>query len=45
MILLDLRHALRERTRSALTSAGVACAVVLTAFLVGGFPAGIRPVQ
>ncbi|HVP40173.1 MAG TPA: ABC transporter permease [Candidatus Saccharimonadales bacterium] len=42
MILLGLRYALRERTRSALTAAGVACAVVLTVFLGGVYRGALR---
>lgn len=42
MILLGLKYALRERTRFALTAGGVACAVVLTVFLVGVYRGAMR---
>ncbi|MBI5836395.1 MAG: ABC transporter permease [Candidatus Eisenbacteria bacterium] len=42
MILLGLRYAVRERTRSAITAAGVACAVVLTVFLAGVYCGAVR---
>jgi putative ABC transport system permease protein len=42
MILLGFRYALRERTRFALTAAGVAAAVLLTVFLVGVYRGATR---
>ncbi len=42
MILLGFRYALRERTRFALTAAGVAAAVLLTVFLVGVYRGASR---
>ena len=42
MILLGFHYALRERTRFALTAAGVAAAVLLTVFLVGVYRGATR---
>ena len=42
MILLGFRYAFRERTRFILTGLGVACAVILSAFLAGIYRGGVR---